>query len=282
MRRYELTDTQFALLEPFLPQPGNVGHPWSAHRPILNGIFWKLRTGAPWRDVPERYGPWQTLYDRFVFWRRDGTWQHILNALQIQLDANGQLDWEQFNIDGSSVRATRAAAGARHDGRDQDEPSDHALGRAVGGFSTKLHLVSDGRGLPLNATLTKGQAHESTQFEAVVEPIAIHRKATNRVRRYPRRLAGDRAYHAKRIRMWLHRRGIQVVIPPRRSKAKKPKRGRPYSYNAEQYRGRNVVERCVGWLKEYRSIATRYDKLAVNYLMMVKLGFLMRYLRLLA
>lgn len=80
----------------------------------------------------------------------------------------------------------------------------------------------------------------------------------------------------------MRRRGIQVVIPPRRTNTKKPKRGRPFSYNPEHYRGRNVVERCVGWLKAYRSIATRFDKLAVNYLMMVKLGFLMRYLRLLA
>lgn len=164
---------------------------------------------------------------------------------------------------------------------DEDEPLDHALGRAVGGCSTKLHLISDGKGVPLNATVTKGQAHESTHFEATIEPIAIHRKRTNRIRRHPKRLAGDRAYHAKRIRSWLRRRGIQVVIPPRRTNAKKPKRGRPFRYNAEHYRGRNGIERCVGWLKEYRSIATRFDKLAVNYLMMVKLGFLMRYLRLL-
>ena len=281
MRRYELTDTQFELLKPYFPPSGTVGHPWAEHRRVLNGIFWKLRTGAPWRDTPERYGPWQTLYDRFVWWRRDGTWNRMLEALQTELDATGQLDWEQWNIDGTSIRATRASAGARADGQDSDEPSDHALGRAVGGFSSKLHLVSDGTGRPLNATLTKGQAHESTQFEATVAPIAIKRRRTNRMRRHPKRFAGDRAYHAKRIRQWLRRRGIGVVIPARRTKAKKPKRGRPFSYNAQHYRGRNVIERCVGWLKEYRSIATRFDKLAVNYLMMVKLGFLMRYLRLL-
>jgi transposase len=164
---------------------------------------------------------------------------------------------------------------------DADEPPDHALGRSSGGFSSKVHLVTDSNGVPLNATLTKGQAHESTQFEATLEPIAIHRRSTNRVRRHPKRLAGDRAYHAKRIRHWLRCRGIRVVIPPRRTRSEKPKRGRPFTYNTEHYRGRNVVERCVGWLKEYRSIATRFDKLAVNYLMMVKLGFLMRYLRLL-
>ena len=61
MRRYELTDEQFALLEPYLPKMGSQGgHPWNDHRPILNGLFWKLRSGAPWRDIPERYGPWST------------------------------------------------------------------------------------------------------------------------------------------------------------------------------------------------------------------------------
>lgn len=70
MRRYELTDAQFALLEPYLPPDGGVGRPWSPHRQFLNGLFWKLRSGAPWRDIPERYGPWQTIYDRYIFWCR--------------------------------------------------------------------------------------------------------------------------------------------------------------------------------------------------------------------
>jgi len=116
MRRYELSDTQFALIEPYLPKNGSVGHPWAPHRPLVNGIFWKLRSGAPWRDIPECYGPWQTVYDRYVFWRRDGTWDKILQALHVQLDAEGKIDWSQFNVDSTSIRASRAAAGARRDG----------------------------------------------------------------------------------------------------------------------------------------------------------------------
>ncbi len=116
MRRYELSDAQFALLEPFLPKNGLVGHPWADHRRILNGLFWKLHSGAPWRDIPEHYGPYQTIYDRYVFWRRNGTWEHIVHALQVQLDADGKIDWSQFNVDSTSIRASRAAAGARRDG----------------------------------------------------------------------------------------------------------------------------------------------------------------------
>lgn len=164
---------------------------------------------------------------------------------------------------------------------DVAEPADHALGRSRGGFGTKLHLVSDGGGIPLHATVTPGQTHESTQVEAVLGPIAIARRPTGRVRTRPRRVAGDRGYHAQRIRQWLRARGIIPVIPPRRSTATRAKRGRPVGYNATWYRGRNAVERCAGWLKEWRSVATRYDKLAVNYLQTVKLAFLMRYLRLL-
>jgi transposase len=166
-------------------------------------------------------------------------------------------------------------------GFDEDEPADYALGRSQGGFGTKLHLVSDAGGIPLNGTLTPGQAHESTQLEATLAPIAIARRRTGRVRRRPRRVAGDRASHARRIRRWLRQRGIQPVIPPRRTRTQTPKRGRPIRYDAVAYRGRNVVERCIGWVKEWRSVATRFDKLAVNYLQTVKLAFLMRYLRLL-
>jgi transposase len=96
-----------------LPSASRRGRPWKDHRLVLNGLFWKLNTGVPWRDIPERYGAWQTIYDRYVFWRRDVTWERIMAVLQVQLDAKGQLDWPQWNIDGTSIRASRAAAGAR-------------------------------------------------------------------------------------------------------------------------------------------------------------------------
>jgi transposase len=117
MGRYELTDEQYALIEPELPtNDGKTGHPWGAHRPIINGIFWRLHTGAPWPDIPERYGKWQTIYDRYTWWRRNGTWDRILKALQVQLDAQGQIDWDQSSLDGTIVRAHRVAAGARKKG----------------------------------------------------------------------------------------------------------------------------------------------------------------------
>jgi len=79
---------------------------------MLNGILWILRTGSPWRDLPERFGPWQTVYDHFAKWRALGAYDRILEALHIRLDADGAIDWDLWCIDGSSVRASRAAAGA--------------------------------------------------------------------------------------------------------------------------------------------------------------------------
>lgn len=117
MRRYELTDEQYALIEPYLPtMKPTGGHPWGDHRRALNGLFWKLRAGAPWRDIPERYGPWSTIYDRYRTWCQEGRFATILVALRDTLDAHGQLDWEQWWVDGTNIRASRAAAGARKKG----------------------------------------------------------------------------------------------------------------------------------------------------------------------
>jgi transposase len=221
-----------------------------------------------------------TIYDRYTSWRRNGIWDRILKTLQTKLDAQGAIDWEQWSLDGTIVRAHRSAAGAEPSGPDGAvEPSNHALGRSVGGFSTKIHLLSDGNGIPLDACLTPGQAHESTQVETVMEQVAIPR-ASGRIRRRPHRLAADRAYDAQRIRHWLRSRGIKPIIPPKRRNGK-PKPGRPVSYDHVLYRRRSTIEQCVGWLKECRAIATRYEKLALNYLGLVKLAFIERYLRLL-
>lgn len=113
MRRHELTEEQFEQIKDLLPSgEGEQGRPWEDHHRLLNGMFWILNTGAPWRDLPERYGPWQTVYSRFRRWQADGTFDRILERLQMKLDEEGRIDWELFCIDGTTVQATRAAGGA--------------------------------------------------------------------------------------------------------------------------------------------------------------------------
>ena len=113
MKRHEVTDEQWEVIQAILPKrTAKTGRPPSDSRLMLNGILWILRTGSPWRDLPERFGPWQTVYDHFAKWRALGAYERILEALHIRLDADGAIDWDLWCIDGSSVRASRAAAGA--------------------------------------------------------------------------------------------------------------------------------------------------------------------------
>ena len=112
--RHELTDEQWERLAPLLPpQKPPRGRPAHDHRRVLNGILWIHRPGAPWRDLPERYGPWQTVANRFSRWVAAGVWDRLLAELQAQGDAAGELDWEQHDVDGSVIRAHQHAAGAR-------------------------------------------------------------------------------------------------------------------------------------------------------------------------
>ncbi len=114
MRRRERTDEQWEKLYPLLPpQKPKVGRPAHNHRLILNGILWILRTGAPWRDLPEHYGPWSTVASRFYRWQKAGIWQRVLCALQQQSDAAGEIDWEKHSVDSTIIRAHQHAAGAK-------------------------------------------------------------------------------------------------------------------------------------------------------------------------
>ena len=138
-----------------------------------------------------------------------------------------------------------------------------------------MHVVTDGRGLPLAVELTPGQAHESKTFERVMNGVRIPGRR-GRPRCRPVHLAGDKGYSYPHIRAWLRRHGVRAVIPRRKDQS--PDDGR-HRFDRETYRRRAVVEQCVGWLKEGRAVGTRFDKLAVNYLATLKLAMIRRYLR---
>jgi transposase len=112
--RHELSDEQWARLQPLLPpQKPKRGRPARDHRQMINAMLWIHATGAQWRDLPERYGPWQSVVTRFYRWVAAGVWDAILAALQQQGDAAGQLDWSAHYVDGTVIRAHQHAAGAR-------------------------------------------------------------------------------------------------------------------------------------------------------------------------
>lgn len=153
---------------------------------------------------------------------------------------------------------------------DRAEPADHALGRSRGGLSTKVHLASDGQARPLAIYVTAGQAGNAPAFAAVMARIRVPRTGLGRPRTRPEVVLADRAYSSRAIRRHLRRRGIRAVIPQpsdqvghrlRRGRAE----GRPPSFDAEAYKQRNTVERCINRLKQWRGLAMRTDKLAIAY-----------------
>lgn len=275
MTRGDMTDTHWARLEPLFPptHSGRRGRPWMDHRRMIDGIRWIGRTGAPWRDLPASYGPWQTCYDRFRRWQRDGTWTRILQTLQTAQDVTGTLDWHVGALDASLVKAHQHASGARHRCV-PDEPADHALGRSRGGTTTKIHLVCDGAGRPLALHLTAGQVHESTQLAQLLETIRVPRTGRGRPRKRLGRIIMDKGYSYPRCRRLLRQRGIRALIPERQDQRAARQRkgragGRPVDFDKSGYAQRNVVERSFARFKQWRRIATRYDKLACSYLAFV-------------
>jgi transposase len=117
MARHGLTDEQWALIEDLFPPNGkHAGRPWSDHRRMIDGMLWILVTGAPWRDLAKEFGPWQTVYDRFSLYRMNGMIDRVLDRLKLKRNEQGKIGCELFCIDGTNVRAARAAAGAKKGG----------------------------------------------------------------------------------------------------------------------------------------------------------------------
>ena len=151
MNRHELTDEQWARVEPLLPplRSGRRGRPYHDHRRILNGLLWLAKTGVPWRDLPDRFGPWKTVANRFYRRRRAGIWLRVLTALLWQADQRGSLDWTVHFIDSTSIRVHQHGAGARGG-------AEEAIGRSRGGLTTKIHVRADRRGRPVVLLLSAG------------------------------------------------------------------------------------------------------------------------------
>ena len=158
---------------------------------------------------------------------------------------------------------------------DPNEPPDHALGRSRGGYGTKINLVCDSGAVPLGVHIAAGQSNESLYVESVLNAVHIGRAHLR-----PDRLAGDKGYSYKRVRSWLRQRRITPIIPTR-DDLDDPNQRRDPNFDKESYRRRNVIERCIGWLKECRRIVTRFEKLALNYTAMIKLAMIGRCFRML-
>lgn len=151
------------------------------------------------------------------------------------------------------------------------EPPDHGIGRSRGGLTTKTHAIVDGRLRPLAVTLTGGNAHDSPVLPVLLDRLSVDRIGPGRPRTRPDHLLADKAYSSKAHRAMLRRRGIPHTIPQRADehagRARRGTRGgRPPKFDQALYQQRNVVERSFSDTKQWRGLASRTDKLAINYL----------------
>ncbi|WP_306339314.1 IS5 family transposase [Streptomyces sp. AS13] len=275
MGRGDLTNREWLLLEPHLPSPGGRGGRWNDHRTVLNGILFRVRTGIPWRDLPERYGSWKTVYERHRRWSADGTWNRLLQAVQADADLAGRIDWGMVGVDSTSCRAHQHAAGARKARprvpKKRTTPRHHrpdeGLGRSRGGLTSKIHLAGEGGCRPMALLITPGQWGDAPQMIEVLDRIKVPRSLAGRPRTRPEHVSGEKAYSSRRNRRHLRRRHIRHTIPePKDKRAIRRRRGstggRPAGFDRECYRRRNEVERTINRLTNSRAVANRYDKRA--------------------
>jgi transposase len=195
--------------------------------------------------LAEKHGNWNSIYRRFRRWSVSGVWESVVIALAETMAESGQ-----YNIDSTSVRAHVSAAGGK------GGIHRRALGRSRGGFTSKVHCLSDARGRPIAFHLTPGEAADCKAYDDLIDLPE----------QQPKALLADKAYDTDAIRTDLKKRGIKAVIPP------KSNRKAVIRYNKRQYRQRNCIERVFGHLKINRAIATRYDQLPESFLGMLFLA----------
>ncbi|WP_437611844.1 IS5 family transposase [Erwinia sp. V71] len=241
MSRYDLTDFEWRAIQPHLPTKVR-GVPRVDDRRVLNGIFWVLRSGARWADLPARYGPPTTIYNRFNRWRKAGVWNRLMDAIIKAHDGKVQM------IDTSVVRVHQHGATGKKGDR------DHCLGRSRGGLTTKIHALVDAQGRPIKLTLTAGQKSDIASAADLIADLPEGAM-----------LLADKGYDANALRASVKEKKAWANIPPK-ANCKDPICFSPFLYKA-----RNLVERFFNKVKQFRRVATRYDKLAENYLAALKL-----------
>jgi transposase len=248
---YELSEEQWSRIKDLLPgRKESVGRTAGDNRTFVNGVLWVLRSGARWSDLPERYGKYKTVHKRFTRWAATRVWEQIFRTL------TKDADHQPLMIDSTIVRAHQQAATGR-----KKEGSDQALGRSRGGLTTKIHLLCDGLGQPVDFLITAGQVADCTQALSLLG------------QRQPRAVLADKGYDADSIVEHIKAAGATPVIPPTANR----KVLRPY--HKTLYKQRNRIERCFSQLKHFRRIATRFEKNKCNFHSLVALACSMLLLR---
>ena len=234
--RFVIGDTVWEKIAPLLPgKKSDRGVTAKDNRVFLEAVLWRVRAGLPWRDLPADFGHWNSVFTRFRRWVRGMVFERIFNAL------SADPDFEHAMIDGTIVTAHQKASGAK------GGAEANAIGRSRGGLTTKIVALVDALGNLVRFVLLPGQRHDTIGVAPLIEGVSFDA------------LLGDKAFDADWLRAHLDDRGAAAVIPPRSN------RRVIIDYDKEMYRWRHLVENYFAKLKEFRSIATRYDKTAESF-----------------
>jgi transposase len=250
--RLLLTDEAWAEIAPVLATlKSRAGRPpVLSDRLFIEAVLYLARTGLPWRDLPKDFGRWDAVYNRFRRWAGRGIWRRLWEHFQT---ADCPMTCHLF-IDATIVRAHQHAAGAlkKYGGQ-----AAQALGRSRGGLSTKIHAGCRDERTGIAVVLTAGQCHESPVFATVFAQVPPEPSLTHAMM--------DKADDSHDIREHLIQHDIVPVIPPKNNRIV------PLDYNKNLYKFREKVERFFNNLKQFRRIATRYEKLSQTFLALIHL-----------
>ncbi|WP_341757400.1 IS5 family transposase [Candidatus Tisiphia endosymbiont of Ditula angustiorana] len=240
MRRYALRDDQWDRIKDNLPgRKESVGVTAKDNRLFVEAVLYRYRAGIPWRDLPKRFGDFRVIHLRHSRWSKTGVWKKVFEMLAEDADN------EYAMIDSTIVRTHQHSAGAKKKSDD-----DQAIGRGKGGLSTKIHATCDALGNPTGFPLTPDQAHDLQGSDVLMNELT---KANA--------VLVDKAYDADaRMRDKLKDKGCIAVIPPKKNRVN------PANYDKDLYKARHLIENFFAKLKQYRAIATRYDKTSQNFL----------------
>ena len=243
MVRKILNDEQWARIAPELPgKKGDPGKSGTDNRLFVEAVLWVARTGSPWRDLPDNFGKWSTVYTRYWRWAQKDKWESIFKRL------SEDADFEYVMIDGTIVRVHQHGAGARGGTQNQ------AIGRSRGGLTTKIAALVDALGNLVRFTLLPGQRHDIKSVDDLLEGIDCEA------------FLGDKAFDAKALRARLAQDGTEAVIPQRKGAAEL------IDYDREKYKWRHLVENFFCQIKAFRRIGTRYEKTDKGFAAMIYLA----------
>jgi transposase len=257
--RHAITDDQWDRIKDLLPgREGQPGVTAKDNRQFLDAVLWIAKTGAPWRDLPERFGNWNSVWRRFDRWARKGVWQKVFDVLQ-----DPDLEW--LLLDSTIIRAHPHAAGARKKADGTGGQDEQALGRSRGGFGTKIHAAVSGLMLPVVLLLRGGQEADVSYAAPLREAVPPEAEV--------QAVIADKGYDSKAVVEKVEARGAEAVIPTLSNR--KVQR----AIDTERYKDRNLGERFGSKIKQFRRVATRYEKTARNFLAFVQGAAIMVLLR---